>query len=358
VLASARIPTRRFASVSTGFPLPAFRPQDEQRIPRQIPSKTAALQGIVRDPETRGIVGALIALTNRATGMTNTLTTNADGVFRWTGLTPGNYLLLVQADGFEKLARDDLRLEADDFTTIELTLSPSMFAHTPASRLPRLPELGPPAPAAASTSAIAASYRELRRRPDTEPGQESIVPEILPPSQEVFLETPDRWNVAMPDWNRYGRGGEYPYVRASHWWDPFNRNRLKGDLPIFGQQTFLNITATANTAFDERRVPSTSNISSAQPGSSNYFGRGEQFALSQTFRFAFDLFHGDTSFRPADWRIQLTPAVNVNYLNVRELGIVNIDVRDGTSRLEAHAGLQEAFGEYKIHDLGPNYDFL
>ena len=220
-----------------------------------------------------------------------------------------------------------------------------------------MPELGPPAPAATVT-VTTLPYRELRRRPDAEPGQEIVTPEILPPSQEVFLEMPDRWNVAMPEWNRYGRSGEYPYVRASHWWDPFNRNRLKGDEPIFGQQTFLNITATSDTSLDERRVPSTSNISSAQPGSIDYFGKGEQFALSQTFRFSFDLFHGDTSFRPVDWRIQVTPAVNVNYLDVRELGIVNVDVRDGTTRLEAHSGLQEAFAEYKIHDLSPNYDFL
>ena len=162
----------------------------------------------------------------------------------------------------------------------------------------------------------------------------------------------------MPEWNRYGRRGEYPYVRASHWWDPFNRNRLKGDEPIFGQQTFFNFTATSDTTVDERRVPQASNISSAQPGSNDYFGRGEQFALSETFRFSFDLFHGDTSFRPADWRIRVTPAVNVNYLDVREVGTVNIDVRDGTTRLDAHAGLQEAFAEYKIRDLSPNYDFL
>jgi hypothetical protein len=343
--------------VSIGFPFPALLPQDEQRIPRQTPTKTAALQGIVRDSATRGIAGALIALTNRATGMTRTLITNADGVFRWTDLTPGNYLLMAQADGFDMLTRDDLRLEAGEVATVELTLSPSVFAGAPTSRLPRLPELGPPAPAVA-TAATAASYRDLRRRPETEPGQESVVPEILPPSEEVFVETPDRWKVAMPDWNRYGRGGEYPYVRATHWWDPFNRNRLKGDVPILGQQIFLNIAATSDTSLDERRVPSTSNISSARPGSSDYFGRGEQFALSQTFRFSFDLFHGDASFRPVDWRIQIAPAVNVNYLNVRELGIVNIDVRDGTTRLEAHAGLQEAFGEYKIHDLSPNYDFL
>jgi hypothetical protein len=357
VLASARIPSQHFAAVLAGFPLPAFPPQDEQRIPRQIPSRTAALQGIVRDRAARGIVGALIALTNRATGMTRTLTANADGVFRWTDLVPGTYLLFVQSDGFESLTRDDLRLDPGDVVTVELTLIPSAISAARSSRLPRLPELGPPAPA--STTAVAAApYRELRRRPDEAQGQGIVTAEILPPSQEVFLEMTDRWNVAMPKWNRYGRSGEYPYVRASHWWDPFNRNRLKGDEPIFGRQTFLNITATSDTSIDERRVPQASNISSAQPGSSDFFGKGEQFALSQTFRFSFDLFHGDTSFRPVDWRIQVTPAVNVNYLDVRELGTVNIDVRDGTTRLEAHAGLQEAFAEYKIHDLSSNYDFL
>jgi len=362
VLASVRIPSQHFSSVVAVYPLTAFPPpanptQDEQRIPSQTTRKTAVLQGIVRDPETRGIVGAVIALTNRATGLTRTVSTDADGVFRWTDLTPGTYLLFVHSDGFESLTRDEMRLDAGDVVTVELTLMPSAMSAAPASRLPRLPELGPPAPGVATT-APAVTYHELRRRPDAEPGQEIAAPEILPPSQEVFLAMPDRWNVAMPEWNRYGRSGEYPYVRVSHWWDPFNRNRLKGDEPIFGQQTFLNITATSDTAVDERRVPQASNISSAQPGSKDYFGKGEQFALNETFRFSLDLFHGDASFRPVDWRIQVTPAVNVNYLDVRELGIVNIDVRDGTTRLEAHAGLQEAFAEYKIHDLSLNYDFL
>ena len=337
-------------------------PQDEQRIPRQGARKTAALQGVVSDPASRGIGGALIALTDRATGRTRTVSTNADGVFRLPDLAPGNYLLLVASDGFEKMSREDLRLDAGDVVTVELSLAPSAGSATSASRLPRMPELGPALPAVAKSEnspGAAASYHELRHRPDSEPGSEmAALPETLPPANSVFLEMPDRWNVAMPEWNRYGRAGEYPNVRTSHWWDPFNRNRLKGDTPIFGQQTFLNITASSDTSLEERRVPQMSNVSSAQPGSSDFFGTGEQFALSQTFRFSFDLFHGDAAFRPADWRIQVTPAVNVNYLDVRELGIVNIDVRDGTTRLEAHAALQEAFAEYKIRDLSLNYDFL
>jgi hypothetical protein len=356
-LASTRIPVWRFADVPARAPQDSFPAREEQRLPRPVPRKTAALDGIVSDSSSRGIIGAVVALTNRATGFTRTLSTDADGIFRWTDLAPGTYLLLVQADGYESLTRDDLRLDASDVVTVELTLSAAPVATAPASRLPRMPELGAALPAA-TTNAAAEPYRELRRRPDAEPGEQLITPEVLPPTEQVFLATPGRWNVAMPDWNRYGRRGEYPYVRASHWWDPFNRNRLKGDSPIFGQQTFLNITATSDTGVDERRVPQTSNVSSARPGSSGYFGRGEQFALDQTFRFSFDLFHGDASFRPVDWRIEVTPAVNVNYLDVREVGIVNVDVRKGTTRLDSHAGLQEAFAEYKIRDLSTNYDFL
>jgi hypothetical protein len=362
MLASVRIPVRTFASASASRPVPAMPPQDEQRIPRQAARKSAALQGVVRDPASRGIGGALIALTDRLTGLTRMVSTNADGVFRLTDLAPGSYLLLVTSEGYEKMSREDLRLDAGDVVTVELSLALSAGSATSVSRLPRMPELGPALPTGAeseNSSGAAASYHELRRRPDSGPGQYiGALPETLPPANSVFLEMPDRWNVAMPEWNRYGRAGEYPYVRTSRWWDPFNRNRLKGDSPIFGQQTFLNITASSDTSLEDRRVPQMSNVSSAQPGSSAFFGKGEQFALSQTFRFSLDLFHGDAAFRPADWRIQVTPAVNVNYLDVRELGIVNIDFRDGTTRLQAHAALQEAFAEYKIRDLSPNYDFL
>ncbi len=290
-LTSVRIPTQLPATVAQSAPASAFPPQVEQRIPRQSPRTTAALQGMIkRIPiRTRRVVGALIVVTNRATAMD---AGHRGGCRRrlpgFPDLAPGTCLLLAQADGFEKMTRDDLRLDAGDVVTLELTLAPSASAASPVSRLPRMPEPGPPLPAADTVARSAPSYREMRRRPDAEPGQEIVMPEILPPAQEVFLEMPDRWNIAMPQWNRYGRSGEYPYVRASHWWDPFNRNRLKGDVPIFGQQTFLNITATSDTLIDGRRVPVASGVSTAQPGSGNFFGRGEELAPSETLRFSFD----------------------------------------------------------------------
>ena len=336
---------------------PASPPQEEHRLPRQASPTTAAVQGIVRDAGAQGIVGATATLTSGAGGPARTITADADGVFRFLDLPPGSYSLRIKGDGYENLVRADLRLNAGDIVTLELTLTPISASAAFASRLPRMPELGPPSPPAPRSIAVA-SYRELLRRPDAEPEPQPAALEILPPAEEVFLAMPDRWNVAMPEWNRYGRRGEYPFVRKSHWWDPFNHNRLKGDEPIFGQQTFLNITATAVTNAEGRRIPVPSNVSSARPGSTDFFGKGEQFALEETFRFSFDLFHGDTSFRPVDWRIRVTPAVDVNYVKARELGIVNIDVRGGTTRLDSHAGLQEAFVEYKIHDLSPNYDFI
>jgi len=105
-------------------------------------------------------------------------------------------------------------------------------------------------------------------------------------------------------------------------------------------------------------VPSPSDVSSARPGSSGFFGKGEQEFVDQTLRFSFDLFHGDTSFKPVDWRIRVTPELSLNDLNVRELGIVSPDVRKGTNRFGDHVGVQEAFAEVKLHDLGPNYDFV
>ena len=33
----------------------------------------------------------------------------------------------------------------------------------------------------------------------------------LAPGEKVFLPVPDRWNLNLPEWDRYG-GGDYPYV--------------------------------------------------------------------------------------------------------------------------------------------------
>jgi Carboxypeptidase regulatory-like domain len=362
-------PTVSYCQQPAGTAAPSSTSQElrqegpARRIPRQLAQTMAALDGTVRertsDANARPVAGAQIDLTSMQTGQTNSVLASGDGVFRFLPLAPGAYGIKVQAGNYEPLTIPSLQLNANEVVTLEISLAP--IGTTQArSRLPRLPELGPPLAAGATESA--GTYREFRHRLDSDPNYiAELSPEVLPPVADVFNLVPNRWALEQPDYRRYAPTGEYIYVRP-HWYDPFNRNRFKGDEPIWpevlGQQVFFNFTGSEQTFLEGRRVPSPSDVSAAQPGSSQFFGRGEQFFLDQTFRFSFDLFHGDASFKPIDWRIRVTPEVSLNYLDVRELGIVGPDVRQGTTRFDSHLGFQELFAEVKLHDLSPNYDFV
>ena len=181
-----------------------------------------------------------------------------------------------------------------------------------------------------------------------------------PPPQR--RETPDRWRIVFPEYDRYGdrgaRGRDIPFKRG-RWWDPYNQNVLKGDYPIKGNKLFLILTAVSATNVEQRRAPTPSDVSSVDPISGEFFGRPEQFAANETLQLSFELFHGDTTFKPRDWAIKFSPTFSVpNYLDARENGVVNIDVRRGTNRTDWHASLEEAFGEVKLADINANYDFV
>jgi len=333
------------------------------RIPRQEAQTSAALDGLVRDSSTTGatrpVPAAALTLRNTQSGQIFSGTSTDEGVFRVFPLPPGHYQLRVEAKEYAPFVLPDLPLQPNEIVTLEISLV-SVAAVEARSRLPRLPELGPAISAEAQPSF--GSYREFRHRLDSDPNYiENISRDTLPPVADVYNAVPNRWALEQPDYRRYPQCGEYVYTK-SRWYDPFNHNRLKGDEPIWpellGQQIYLNLTATSESFLDGRRVPSPSNVSTARPGSSGFFGEGEQAFFDQTLRFAFDLFHGDAAFKPVDWRIRITPELSLNNLNVRELGLVGPDPRSGTNRFDDHVGLQEAFVEVKLHDLGPNYDFI
>ena len=333
------------------------------RIPRQQAQNTAALDGIVRDSGFSNITvpvpGAVLTLRNLQTGETLSGTASGEGVFRLFPVSPGHYELRVSAHDYGPFVISDLTFQPNEVISLEISLVTAATIEA-RSRLPRQPELGPALTATGEESFGA--YREFRHRLDADPAYVlNPASEVLPPIADVYNKVPDRWQLQQPEYRRYDAKGEYLYTKP-RWYDPFNRNKFKGDEPIWpnflGQQTFLNLTATSETFFDGRRVPSPSNVSTAEPGSPEFFGRGEQAFFDQTFRVSFDLFHGDASFKPVDWRIRITPEASLNNLKVRELGIVGPSPLDGTNRFDAHVGLQEAFFEYKIRDLSPNYDFV
>lgn len=335
---------------------PTQQSTNQPRIPGHAAQPKAALEGIVRDTAGRAVVGASLILRDLKSGTRQKRLTSVEGVFRFIDLQPGVYELTVASEGYEEFIEASLELKTGEVLVRELKLTPLPVAPMPSMGLPELPQVKTAAPTAAPQP-VQGKYPEAVQRPDTEPAAPAAPPQPLPSPDQVFHPEPDRWLITMPDWDRYGTGGEHPYVKG-RWWDPFDQNKLKGDVPIFGQRTFFILTGLSDTFFDGRRLPVPSDVSTARPGSSDFFGKGEQAFLDQVFLFSFDLFHGDASFRPVDWRIRVTPVVSLNYLDVRELGIVNIDVRGGTTRLDSHFGLQEAFAEVKLHDLSPNYDFI
>jgi hypothetical protein len=338
-------------------------PASGKRIPREQALTTAALDGTVREQvsplASRPAVAVRLSLRNTQTNQAISAVASGDGVFRIFPLPPGSYELRVEADNRSTFLIRDLSLKADEVLTLEIVLVSSNNAEI-RSRLPRQPELGPPLPAEAVMPA--GSYREFRHRLDADPNYIlELTPEVLPPAGGVFNTVSNRWELPQPDYQRYPARNDSIYAKP-HWYDPFNHNRFKGDEPIwpelFGQMVFLDFTGTVETLLNGRRVPTPTDVSPARPGSADFFGHGEQLFLDQTFRFSCDLYHGDTSFKPVDWRIRITPELSLNYLDVQELGIVSPDVRKGTTRFDDHVGLQEAFVEVKLHDLSPNFDFV
>jgi hypothetical protein len=327
----------------------------QQQLPGKAPQKTAAVEGVVRGANSSPLGAAVVTARNMATGEIRKATTTAQGVFRLTDLPPGKYELSVAREGYETFTEPEISLTAGQVLIREIKLVAGPAAAPPASQIPQLPPNSP----ATATESSAPGYSGATQSPDLQPAgaQPPAAPATLPPDGDVFQTDPNRWRVTMPDWNRYGTGGEHPYVKGSAW-DPFDKNKLKGDVPIIGQKTFFNFTAVSDTLVDVRQLPVPSNVSTARPGSSDFFGKGQQLFLDQLFLFSFDLFHGDAAFRPVDWRIRVTPAISLNYLDVRELGIVNVNVQAGTTRLDSHLGFQEAFAEVKLHDLSPNFDFI
>ncbi len=129
--------------------------------------------------------------------------------------------------------------------------------------------------------------------PDQEPtgaaGDPSV--ESDPQSEADRREVRDRWRIGFPEYDRYGdrgaRGRDIPFTKG-RWWDPYNQNVLKGDYPINGNKLFMILSAVSSTVVELSRAPTPSDVSSARPGSAEFFGQPEQLAVNQIFQFSFE----------------------------------------------------------------------
>jgi hypothetical protein len=191
-------------------------------------------------------------------------------------------------------------------------------------------------------------------------GHTSITPETAPNGD--FVPVPDRWRLGFPSWDRYQKNHpcivDYPY-EVGNIWNPYKQNVLKGDYPIMGQHTFFILTIANTYLADFKQVPigTTPFESTSRPREEDFFGRPNLLNNNDYFIVSLELNHGDSAFKPEDWKVHVTGILNYNQLNTEELAVVNPDVRKGVQRERGFLSLEEYFVEAKLADTSPNYDF-
>ena len=254
-----------------------------------------------------------VTLVNLETEVERPAVTDGDGAFVFGGLRPGRYVVRVTADAYRAYVSEEIAVTPGGEPSLAVVLQPSAP--------PTLP--GPPP----------------ERTPD-------------------YIPVPSRWRLRYPITPRYPSGTEGVFPVEGRARDPYNQNPLKGDVPVIGDDVFFVLTALSQTPFEYRKVPTPGGVSTERPNGEAFFGEGEQRAALPTALVSFELFKGDTAFKPRDWAVRVTPAFNLNYNVFRERNNLNIDPAEGVVRNRRDIALQEAFGEVKLADVGPNFDFV
>ncbi len=81
------------------------------------------IEGVVRDATGAALPGAIVTVTNQATGATQTVTSGNDGRYSF-AVPPGAYSVAVAIKGFGREARKDVEVAADGALTADFALQP------------------------------------------------------------------------------------------------------------------------------------------------------------------------------------------------------------------------------------------
>jgi hypothetical protein len=186
---------------------------------------------------------------------------------------------------------------------------------------------------------------------DTKPLPGANLRRIAPPrnrdpAKVDGISVPDRWRLI-----------ESLGVKESIL-DPYNRNPLKGDRPVFGKDWFVNLSVISDTVFEPRSVPTPVGVQSTDRiNSVDLFGDVNQWVFNQNLIISASLIKGDTAFRPPDYEFRIVPVINFNRVVVEERRVLNADPSQGTSRNDRHISLQEAFIDVHLRNVSDRYDF-
>ena len=140
--------------------------------------------------------------------------------------------------------------------------------------------------------------------------------------------------------------------------NPYTQNTLKGDKPIRGHDEFLLVSLISDTVFEPRSIPTP--VAAQAPdraGANGIFGGDTQNAFLQSVILSLVYLKGDTTFRPPDVELHITPVFNFNHAHVQENRALRVDPRESTTRRETFIGMQELFADYHLRNVSDRYDF-
>lgn len=169
---------------------------------------------------------------------------------------------------------------------------------------------------------------------------------VHPPMEEEFVSVHDRWSMFY----------------QGKWYDPYNQNRLKGDLPIFGEpgeEWFMELELVSLSLVEQRNLPTAVGVSSTRaPGSTDVFGDFSQILFEENLILQAALIKGNTVFKPQDFELRVAPIFSANHVNVGENGFLRADPARGDDRDDQHIGFRELFLDIHLADVSDRYDFV
>lgn len=178
------------------------------------------------------------------------------------------------------------------------------------------------------------------------PGAVRAPPPEAFPHDEVPI--PDRWRLA-------GSLG----VTKPRWFDPYNQNVLKGDLPLKGTHDwFFAFTGVSDTVIEPRSFPIPVGVQTTErPGSLDVFGKSTSLVMAQTFVAAASIIKGSTAYKPPEIEFRVALAFQDNYVDVPEKRVLYVESSRKSRRNDAFVGVQEVFLDYHLRNVSDRYDF-
>ena len=147
------------------------------------------------------------------------------------------------------------------------------------------------------------------RRRVIERAPPAYVSPIPRPGLADYVESvpvPDRWRIV--DTLGY----------QERWCDPYNRNVLKADRPVHGDDWFFNLGVISDTVYELREVPTpVGGISTDRPGGIDVFGSADQWAAVAEPRGRVRLLQGRHGLQAARLRVPLHAGLQLQLRRAR-----------------------------------------